>query len=181
MEIERKKENEFGISKDHEERFLAEMLSHISERLKQKYKYSDGELLKLWNNNDVLIPVGIFSGKISPAEALAKFLRENHDMTYVQISKHIGRDGRSVWANYKRASKKMPWPFEVANDVCVPLSIFSAEKSILESIVSYLKEVKQFRNKKIAKLLNKNSANIWTVYNRAKKKANLNEQKNAVN
>ena len=176
-----KKEPENPIpGKDHEERFLAEMLSHITERLKNKYKYSDSELLKVWNQNEVLVPVSIFSGKISPAEALAKFLRENHDMTFVQISKMIGRDERSIWANYKRAAKKMPWPFEVSTDVSVPLSVFTGQKSILESIVSYLKEVKQLRNKKIAQLLNKNSANVWTVYNRSKKKANI-HHKNAIN
>jgi hypothetical protein len=42
--------------------------------------------------------------------------------------------------------------------------------SILEALVSYMKDVKKFRNRKIAQLLNKKPANIWTVSNRAKKK-----------
>ena len=158
-----------------EEKFLVEMFSHITERLKQKYNYSDNEIFKLWNNEEsVLIPVAIFTGKLSPAEALAKFLKENHGMTFHEIAELIGRNERSIWANYKRAAKKMPWPLEVTDSAVVPASIFNSEKSILEALVSYLKDAKKMRNRKIAQLLNKNQANIWTVANRAKKKENGN-------
>ncbi len=152
-----------------EEHFLVGMFSQITERLKQKYNYSDEEILKLWNN-EILVPISIFSGKLSPAEALAKYLKENNDLTYHEISKLTGRDERSCWANYKRAVKKMPSPFDINNSISVPVSIFNSEKSILEALTSYLKDVRKMRNKKIAQLLNKNPANIWTVYSRARKK-----------
>ena len=156
-----------------EERFLVDIFSQISERLKQKYNYSDEEIFRLWNNeNNLLIPAGIFAGKLSPAEALAKFLKENNELSYSEISELIGRDERGIWANYKRAIKKMPWPFEINGSISVPVSIFNSDKSILEALISYLKDVKKMRNKKIAQLLNKNPANIWTVHNRAKKKEN---------
>ena len=168
MEFEKKR---MGNFENPEERFLVGMFSQISERLKQKYNYSDEEIFKLWNDENVLlVPVVIFSGKLSPAEALTKFLKENHDLNYHDISILLGRDERGVWSNYKRAIKKMPWPFEISDSMTVPISIFNSEKSILESVVCYLKEVKQMRNRKIAQLLNKNTANIWTVHNRAKKK-----------
>ena len=160
-----------------EERFLVDMFSQIRSRLKQKYNYSDEEIFKLWNNEDeCLVPVAIFAGELSPAEALAKFLRENYDLNFSEISQLIGRNARAVWANYKRAVKKMPWPFDIKEGVTVPASIFTSEKSILEALVSYLKDVRKLRNKKIAQFLNKNPANIWTVYNRSLKKNN--EHKN---
>lgn len=162
----------FNLNSNPEERFLVDIFSQITERLKQKYNYSDEEIFKLWNNENVLpIPIAIFSGKLSPAEALTKFLKENNDLSYHEISELIGRDERGVWANYKRAIKKMPWPFEINDSIAVPVSIFNSDKSILEALVSYLKDVKKMRNKKIAQLLNKNPANIWTVHNRAKKKS----------
>lgn len=162
---------EFDLNSNPEERFLVGMFSQITGRLKQKYNYSDEEIFRLWHNENVLpIPVAIFSGKLSPAEALAKFLKENHELSYHEISELIGRDERGVWANYKRAAKKMPWPFEINDSIAVPVSIFNSDKSILEALVSYLKDVKKLRNKKIAQLLNKNPANIWTVSNRANKK-----------
>lgn len=175
MEFDKKRGNNgFNLNSNNpEERFLVDMFSQITERLKQKYNYSDEEIFKLWNNENILlIPAVIFAGKLSPAEALTKFLKENHDLTYHEISELIGRDERGVWANYKRAYKKMPWPFEIKDSIAVPVSIFNSEKSILEALVSYLKDVKKMRNKKIAMLLNKNPANIWTVHNRAKKKEN---------
>ena len=164
--------NEFNLNIENpEERFLVDIFSQITERLKQKYNYSDEELFMFWNNeNALLVPVTIFSGKLSPAEALIKFLKESHELSYNDIAQLICRDKRSVWANYKRASKKMPWPFEIKESVVVPVSIFNSEKSILSALINYLKDVKKMRNTKIAQLLNKNPANIWTIHNRAKKK-----------
>lgn len=158
-------------SSNPEERFLVDMFGQITDRLKQKYNYSNEDVFKLWNNDkSFTVPVAIFSGKLSPAEALAKFLKENIDMSYREIAVLIKRNERGIWANYKRATKKMPWPFDIKDSVTVPASIFNSEKSILESLVFYLKEAQNMRNKKIAQLLNKNPANIWTVYSRAKKK-----------
>ena len=161
-----------------EEHFLAEILSQITERLKQKYNYSDEEILKLWNNgNEILVPVVIFANGLSPAETLAKFLKENHRLSYDGASKLIGIHQRSIWANYKRAAKKMPAPFQISNGISVPVSVFNSEKSVLEALVSYLKDVKKMRNRKIAQLLSKNPSNIWTLYKRAKSKEN-NRHKN---
>lgn len=164
-----------GFGSNPEEKFLVGMFSQITERLKEKYKYSNEEISNLWNSDEVHVPAAIFAGKLSPAEALAKYLRENHSLGYREISELIGRDERGVWANYKRAVKKMPWPFEIVDSITAPVSIFKPGRSILESLVVYLKDVKKMKNKNIAKMLNKNAANIWTVHNRAKKKINDNK------
>lgn len=162
----------FTFTSNPEERFLIDMFSQITDRLKQKYNYSDDEIFKLWNNseNSISVPVAIFAGKLSPAEALAKFLKENHDLGYHEIAEMIGRNESSVWANYRRAVKKMPWPLEAREGIAVPASIFNSEKSILEALVSYLKGARKMRNRKIAQLLNKSQSNIWTAGSRAKSK-----------
>ena len=175
MELNKKRGNNgnsFNFDSDNpEERFLVEMFSQITERLKHKYNYSNQEIFKLWDSENILqIPVNIFAGKLSPAEALTKFLKENCDLSYNEISGLIGVNKNSAWANYKRAVKKVPWPFEISNGIGVPVSIFNSEKSNLEALVSYLKDVENLRNKKIAQMLNKNPSNISTLYNRAKKK-----------
>ena len=172
MDYSKKAGDELNVfGQNPEERFLVDMFSQIAERLKHRYRYSDQEILKLWNSeNSVWIPVAVFAGNLSPAEALTKFLKEKLDITYHEISVIIGRDERGVWANYKRAVKKMPWPFEIHEGISVPASIFHSNQSILEALITYLKDVKNMRNGKIAQLLNKHSANVWTIYNRAKKK-----------
>lgn len=167
----------FGDETD--EHFLVEILNQITARLKRKYHYSDEGIMKLLGgSNELFVPVAIFAGKLSPSEALAKFLKEKYDLGFTEISKLTGRNSRSVWANYSRAAKKMPWQFEMKEGIAVPVSIFNSKKSILESLVSHLKDARKMKNGRIAQLLNKNPANIWTVYNRAMKKNNGSKNEN---
>ncbi|MEM2121716.1 MAG: hypothetical protein QXU20_03625 [Candidatus Woesearchaeota archaeon] len=51
----------------------------------------------------------------------------------------------------------------------IPL-VFNKELSVFESIVKFLRENKNLRYAKIAKLLNRNPRVIWITYQRAKKK-----------
>jgi hypothetical protein len=53
----------------------------------------------------------------------------------------------------------------------IPVSIFNKPKlSPFEAIVKYLKEEKGLNYHKIGEILNRDERNIWTVYNRVKKK-----------
>ena len=55
----------------------------------------------------VSIPVSIFSNrKLGLLENLAKYLKDNLDMKYREIAKLIGRDNRTIWASYNKATKK---------------------------------------------------------------------------
>lgn len=155
------------IPAQHEEKFLIELFGQVASRLKSKYNYTEGEFLSIFNHGEKLVPACIFSGNLSPAEALSKYMKENLGMDYSEIAEAVGRDKKSVWANYRRAAKKMPWKFEVEEGIAVPLSAFKKELSMLEGIVSYLKDSKKMKGAEIAKLLNKAPANIWTIYQRA--------------
>src|SRR3989338_3775650 len=158
------------VPAQHEEKFLIELFGQVASRLKSRYNYTEGEFLSIFNREEKLIPVYIFSGNLSPAEALSKFLKENLGMDYSEIAEAAGRDKKSVWANYKRAAKKMPWKFEIKEGIAIPLSDFRKELSMLENIVAYLKDSKKMKGSEIAKLLNKAPANIWTIYQRASRK-----------
>ncbi|MBW2984589.1 hypothetical protein KY361_05710 [Candidatus Woesearchaeota archaeon] len=53
----------------------------------------------------------------------------------------------------------------------IPVSIFKKEKlSPFEAIVKYLKDDMKLTYHEIGILLNRDERNIWTVYNRARKK-----------
>ena len=158
------------IPAQHEEKFLVELFGQVASRLKSKYNYSEGEFLSIFSHEEKLVPAYIFSGNLSPAEALSKFLKENLGMDYSEIAEATGRNKKSVWANYKRAAKKMPWKFEVEEGTAIPLSAFRKELSMLEGIVGYLKDSKKMKGAEIAKLLNKAPANIWTIYQRVLRK-----------
>lgn len=52
----------------------------------------------------------------------------------------------------------------------VPTSIFVGKLTPFEAVVTYLKDVKGLTYRDIAMVLGKDERNIWTVYNRARKK-----------
>ncbi len=161
-------------NKGQEESFLLNLVSESSKILKEKYKYNDEQIYEIFvkgKEEALLVPVSIFSTKLAPAEALIKYLKETQNINYHEISVLINRNERSIWASYQRAIKKMPSEFNVSDNILVPVSIFQNNKlSILECLISYLKDVKQMKNSNIAVLLNKNPNNIWTIYNRYNRK-----------
>jgi hypothetical protein len=53
----------------------------------------------------------------------------------------------------------------------VPLTVFSdRSKSVLESLVFYLKTNYSLRNVEIAKLIGRDERNIWAIYSKAERK-----------
>jgi|GEM_PF-986456 len=125
------------------------------------------DLLKERLKDDkIYIPVSIFREELSPAEALCKYLKENKGLKFSEISKLIGRDQRTIWNNYNNANKKIKFK---EGGKKVPVDIFSENLSVLEALVSYLKD-KGYKNFEIAELLGKDAKNVWTILSRAKSK-----------
>lgn len=151
---------------------LLGILERVSNHLKENYNLSEEEILsKLKGSGEVFIPASIFSYDLSPAEAIVKYLKEDKELRYKEIGGMISRDERGVWGSYKRAVKKHPGRLDIKeNDVFIPVSVFRNKKSIFESLVSYLIDVKKMKGSEAARLLDKSSSTVWTVYNRGKKK-----------
>jgi len=56
---------------------------------------------------NVSIPVSIFKEpRLSPFEAIVKYLKEGKKLTYHQIGILLNRDERNIWTVYNRARKK---------------------------------------------------------------------------
>ncbi len=137
--------------------------------LKQLTQINFQSLQKRFRNH---IPVEIFIKELSPLEILVKYLKENLDFTNKKISLLLNRNIKTVWQAYKSAKEKWPKKFEIkVSNYFIPVSIFSERKfSILELIVSYLKENYGLENNQIAKLLKRDNRTIWTVYSRLNRK-----------
>jgi DNA-directed RNA polymerase specialized sigma24 family protein len=157
-----------------------ENLLNIEEKLKKRYGFSIKDVLddvrkeKDEEELEIKVPIMIFRQKISPAEALSKYLRENEKLRFSEISKLINRDERTIWINYRNAVKKKLKVVDKKQSehelIYVPIKVFSNRTlSILESIVNYLKD-KGLKNSEIAEMLNKDQRNVWTIYNRVKSK-----------
>jgi hypothetical protein len=148
--------------------------------LKKKYNISIKELLKeskkkvkeKADERLIEIPISIFSSKLSPAEALCKYLKENKGLKFSEIGRLINRDERGIWNSYKKGIKKIKTKIKIGkvDEIMISIKIFANRRlSILESVVKYLKE-EGYRNNEIARLLDKDERNISTLYLRAKKK-----------
>lgn len=142
---------------------LVRMQKRITEVLRQKKRVLPSQ-----------IPVSIFSTELSPAEAVVKYLKEHHSLTFSEIARLINRDQRGIWGSYARARQKHPGQFDIGfTQHTIPLSCFNdRSRSILEHVVTHLKDEKKLKPAEICSLLNKKTSTIWTAYARSRRKLN---------
>lgn len=156
-----------------------EQLSHdtiklLLKELIQKYNISREDLSEAFSqekSND--IPISIFNNDtLSALEAITKYLHEERKLKFSHIASFLNRDTRTIWSSYQAAKKKHPSALSVKHsDIKIPPHQFTDRSlSVLESLVSYLKENFNLSLHDIASLLNRDDRTIWTVYNRYKKK-----------
>ena len=143
-----------------------ELLEVIIEKLKSRYNINRKEILELIKSEEeIKIPLAIFSKGLGCLEAISKYMKENLNMNYRDISEELGRNERTVWTSYKKAKEKQKEFFsKEEKGILIPVSIFKNNKlTILESIILYLKE-KGMKYSEIGKLLNRDQRNIRTIY-----------------
>ena len=152
----------------------------ILEKFKERYSMTYEEVLALLKRDRELIPATVLHKKLSPLESIAKFLKEEHELKYHEIAVLTGRDERNIWHAYTNASQKVPQKISPPlTKYSIPLSVLAEKKlSILESIVTYLKEEYTLSYKVIAQLVSRNERTIWTVHHRAKQKIAKNQKSN---
>ena len=134
---------------------------------------SQEQIDSLLAQGKTLIPISIFDNDaLSALEAIVKYLKEERNLTFSDISRLLNRDARSIWTTYSNTRSKMKGALKTApSEFSIPAEIIADRTlSVLETIVEHLKEQRQLSNTKIASLLRRNDKTIWTVYNRAKKK-----------
>jgi hypothetical protein len=159
---------------------LRDFKGRFANRLKHEYKLNYEEVVdlltkaeKTLKKKEISVPISVFENKkLSAFETICKYLKEELKFSYHKIAILLQRDDRTIWASYNNAISKRKAKLIVRkSEIMVPVSIFKNRKlSVLESLVNYLKENFKLRFSEIAALLNKDQRNIWTVYNRAKKK-----------
>lgn len=156
----------------------------VEKRLQSTLNYLTGQGLnpnqildlvnKLLKVKDISIPLSIFKNQyLSSLENIVKYLRENLLLTFKQISALTNRNHIALAVTYRNAKKKLADKFVIEeSSYFIPVSILKDRNlSVLENIVSYLKDTFNLTYHNIALLLNRNDRTIWTVYQRAKKKS----------
>ncbi len=140
--------------------------------LKKNLDKISSEFLDSLKKEKISIPSSIFNHKLTVLESIVKYLKENQNLSYAEISGLIGRDQRNLWHTYYSSSKKSKPIFVIKeSEFLIPLSIFSNRKlSILENLVFYLKQEFNLSYHKIAVVIRRNDRTVWTVYQKAKRK-----------
>ncbi len=131
------------------------------------------KLLKVQGKEEVSIPVSVFkNGHLGSLETIVKYLRENLLLSFKQIAALTNRNGASLAVSYRNAKRKLKDEFVVGDSpYSIPISILQNRNlSVLENIVSYLKDTFELSYHNVAVLLSRNDRTVWTVYQRAKKK-----------
>ena len=148
------------------------IINQLIKAVQEEYKVSRRDVLSLIRK-EIEIPINTFSKELGALESIVKYMKENLNMKYNEIAKELGRDERTIWTAYKKATEKQKEPFKIKRtEIIIPVSIFKDERlTILESIILYIKE-KEMKFSEIAKLLERDQRNIWTIYSRAIKKTN---------
>ena len=120
---------------------------------------------------ELTIPITIFSKKLGALESITKYLKENLGLAYSEIAGILSRDERTIWTAYQKAKEKQSETIEIKKTlVFIPTSILENRKlTILEAVIVYLKK-QGLRYSEIAKLLDRDQRNIWTIYSRAVRK-----------
>jgi len=146
-----------------------EIIKLLIEKLREKYSVSRRDIAELLTR-ETEIPITIFSKELGALEAIAKYMKENLNLSYREIASLLQRNERTIWTAYKKARQKQPSPIEIKETkTFLPVSIFNKNLTILESAIVYLRE-KGIKYAEIAKLLNRDQRNIWTIYSRAVRK-----------
>jgi hypothetical protein len=144
------------------------LLANLSSNLNLNEKELKQSLQKLLE--DLIqpsIPTSIFTNKLTPLESIVKYLKEEKQLNFHQISLLIKRNEKNIWQTYHTAKKKFPKRFKTTtSEIQIPLNIFSSTIPPMKTIVKYLHEKRLLSYHNIGLLLNKNERTIWTAYHR---------------
>jgi len=155
---------------------LKEFIKTFISHLRHYDKFSSQQIAELFGKKiplKIILPVSIFNNEeLGSLETIVKYLKEDLNLRYHEIALLLNRDDRTIWTTYSVANKKRKEKLLVEESkFFIPILIFKDRKfSVLEALVSYLKDKFNLRYSEIAVLLARDERNIWTVYQRSKKK-----------
>lgn len=157
---------------------LKDFVNVFASHLKEEHRIEPEKIAALFGRtiprND-LLPISIFGNEeLGCLETIVKYLKDEFNLRFHDIAMILNRNDRTIWATYKSACRKRKQKLIAKESkFFVPVSIFADRKlSVLEAIISYLKDNYNLRYSEIAVLLNRDERNIWAVYNKALKKKN---------
>jgi hypothetical protein len=146
----------------------------LTEELKNKHELCQKEIIEIieelkekYKKQEITIPLEIFSKNMGCLESIVKYLKENLNLSYIEISKKLNRNQKTIWTAYKKSKEKENKKIIInLPSFNIPISKFNNQKfTVLETIILYLRN-KNLKFSKIATILNRDQRNIWTINQR---------------
>ena len=130
-------------------------------------------------SHEIAIPLSLFrAGENSCLRLISQYLFSHLHLRYCEIARLLNRDDRTIWGACHHGS--IPDDFNSAleqtkfSHLSIPAeSLQDRNLSILESVVSYMREQLGFSYHDISFVLNKHYPTVYTVYRRSLKKRKI--------
>ena len=168
-ELEKSGLSQKQILKEIKQQRALRQLSKLFDQLKNE-GWQLKDILERVKLEQVVVPLSVFSKKLSALETIVKYLRENRELKYNEIAKILARDPISIGVTYRNAVTKYKDRLDDSSIESFPAAIIQNRTlSVLENIVYYLKST-GLRFCEISDILQRDERTVWTVYNRALKK-----------
>lgn len=150
-----------------DERELIGRIRELVHLLKDSYGYGLSDILSAVDANAAsdVVPISVFATDMSPLQALVTYLHDQHRQEFKDIARRLHRSYRAVWGAYNKQGITIQ-----PSEFVLPLDAFDERLSILETVVTHLRESYKLKFSAIGQLLGKDQRTIWTIANRAKKK-----------
>jgi hypothetical protein len=73
-----------------------------------KFNLSNEDMIEIIKSkqDDINIPISIFSDKIGVLESLSIYLHDEKKLSFKEIAKYLKRDYKTIWTSYNKGSKK---------------------------------------------------------------------------
>jgi hypothetical protein len=115
-----------------------------------------------------LLPISIFHTNLSTLQAVVYYLKHHMHLRTSNIASLLHRDPATISMTFAAATKKLKGKMVVDDDcIHVPITIFQQRhKSVLGSLIRYLKEQERLKLVDIADLLHKNRNTIKSTHGR---------------
>ncbi|MBU1974687.1 MAG: hypothetical protein KKH52_04810, partial [Nanoarchaeota archaeon] len=137
-----------------------ELVSQLSKLVSSLSSLSEKERTTLFSNlaSKKDLPISIFRSNLSGLEALTVYLKDNQNKSIKEISTLLNRKISTLYTTYTKSKRKLKGALDCSDfSVTIPIQIFSNRKfSVLEVLVSNLRDEQKLSWSKIAALLGKN-------------------------
>ena len=113
------------------------------------------------------IPLSAFSSNLSCLETLARYLRNQNNLSFRQISLVLNRKLPTVYTSYRNSKIKLKRNLSIQPSINIPFDVFkNRSHSLLESLIHHLHDNENMSFTKITQLINRSYSTVRTSYQR---------------